>query len=86
MVLVLWYDLLGHVLAFPLGVVHGEGAGTVPPFRLPPFCLPWISFVEIIAMGHPIELREIQVQPIAEMTDVRKNVGHNRLNSGSWLP
>lgn len=37
-------------------------------------------------MGYPIELRDIEVQPIAEMTDVTEKVGHNRLNRGSWLP
>ena len=39
-------------------------------FRLPPVGLPWIFLGEIIAMGHPIELREIEVHPIAEMTEV----------------
>ncbi len=37
LVQVVWYNLLCHVLAFPLGVMHGQGVGTGAPVPTPVF-------------------------------------------------
>ena len=37
-------------------------------------------------MGYPIELREIEVLLIAEMTEVGEKVRQHRLKRGAWFP
>ena len=64
----------------------GQGAGTNAVLKLPLVGLPWNFLGEILAMGHPIELREIEVHPIAEMTEVGEEIGQDCFGRGARLP
>ena len=86
LVLGFWYDLLRHVLAFPLGVVPGQGVGTAATVSTPAFRLPSILFLEIIQLCHTFERRQVLAHALTVMVEIREEIGQDRLDSSSGLP